>query len=85
MFLIGGICWLLFALGFAVLLVRYVVQGAGLQFSGWMFWSGSIVIGLVHVIALAIASSICFAVGAGLWTRGFAPSEKGQENAEAEE
>ena|ERR1051326_4710646 len=71
LFLIGGCCWLLFAVGFALLLKVYLTQGAGLQFFGWSFSSGSVLIGTVHVAGLILASLISFAVGAYFWARAF--------------
>ena len=71
MFLIAGACWFLFALGFGIVLLQYIGQGAGLQFFGWMFSTGSVLIGLVHVVGFVIAAVLCFAIGAGLLARGF--------------
>jgi hypothetical protein len=71
LFLSGAFCWLLFAVGFGVLLVVYVSKGAGVQFFGWSFSSGSVLIGLVHVSGLMFASGLCFVVAAGLWVRSF--------------
>lgn len=68
--LIGGACWFLFALGFAALLVEYIAGGAGLQFFGPPVSSGSILLGLVHVVGLCAAIILCFAIGAGLCARG---------------
>ena len=70
-FLIAGACWLLFALGFGIVLLEYIRQGAGLQFFGWMFSSGSVLIGLVHVVGFVIAAFLCFAIGAVLLARAF--------------
>ena len=71
MFLIAGVCWVLFALSFGIVLLKYIGQGAGLQFFGWMFSSGSVLIGLVHAVGFGIAAFLCFAVGAVLLARGF--------------
>ena len=84
MFLIAGACWLLFALGFGIVLLEYVRQGAGLQFFGWMFSSGSIWIGLVHVVGFVIAAFLCFAIGAGLLTRGFVRAGEDVEKTDSE-
>jgi hypothetical protein len=66
----AGMCWILFALGFALFLVRYISEGAGLQLYIPMVSSGSVLLGLVHVVGLCLASFICFAVGCGLMARG---------------
>ena len=70
-FLIAGACWVLLALGFGIFLLEYIRQGAGLQCFGWMFSSGSVLIGLVHVVGFVIAAFLCFAIGAGLFARAF--------------
>jgi hypothetical protein len=74
--LIGSGCWLLFAVGFGVLLVHYVIRGAGLQFSGWLFSDFSLFIGMVHICGLVFATVACIAVSAGLWVRAFAPGQE---------
>ena len=70
-FLIAGACWLLCAVGFGFILLQYIEQGAGLQYFGWMFSSGSVLIGLVQVVGFVIAAFLCFAIGLGLLARGF--------------
>ena len=70
MFLVGGALWLCFALGFGVFLLQYIVGGSGLQFFGGAPSSGSVLLGLVHVVELGTAILICFAIGAGLIARG---------------
>ena len=83
MFLIGSGCWFLFAIGFGVLLAQYIVQGAGLQFSAWLFSSSSILIGTMHVIGLITASVVCLAVSAALWTRGFVGAKRHRTDPES--
>jgi len=78
MFLIGGLCWFLFALGFGCFLVQYVAQGAGLQFFGLGFSSGSVLTGLVHLVGMVMASGLCFAIGVGLCAHGIV-GEKAEE------
>jgi hypothetical protein len=68
--LLGAICWFLFALGFLFLLAQYIAGGAGLQFWIPVVSSGSVLVGLVHVVGFCIASVLCFAIGSGLWARG---------------
>ena len=82
MFLIAGACWLLFAFGFVFILLQYIEQGAGLQFFGWMFSSGSVLIGLVHVVAFVIVAFLCFSIGAVLLGRGFVKAEADDGKAE---
>jgi hypothetical protein len=78
--LIGSACWFLFAIGFGVLLVQYLCQGAGLQHSGWLFSNPSLFIGMVHVVGLALASLVSIAISAALWVRAFAPAARGRSN-----
>ena len=85
MFLIAGACWFLFALGFGFILLQYIGQGAGLQFFGWMFSSGSVLIGLMHVVGLVIASFSCFAIGAWFFARGFVRAGEDVEKTKLEE
>jgi hypothetical protein len=70
LYIVGGIVWLLFAIGFAVLPVQYVVQGSGLQFLGWVFLSTSVVIGMIQVTGIVLAVVISFAIGVALCVRG---------------
>ena len=85
LFLIWGSCWLLFAAGFAVLLVQYVSQGAGLQFFGWTLSGGSVWIGTVHVIGLILASTICFALGAFFCAHGLVRPDVSEPLADRQE
>jgi hypothetical protein len=57
-------------LGFAAFLFLYLAQGAGLQFFGPVVSSGSIALGLVHVVGLTFAIVLCFSIGAGLFAHG---------------
>ena len=84
MFLIAGACWFLFASSSGFVLLQYIGQGAGLQFFGWMCSSGSVLIGLVHVVGLVIAAFLCFAIGAWFFARGFIRVGEGVEKAELE-
>jgi len=79
MFLIGGVCWFLFALGFAVFLFLYLAQGAGLQFLGPTVSSGSVALGLIHVVGLAVAVILCFSIGAALCAHGIVREENETE------
>ena len=73
-FIVAGVLWVLFAFGFAFVLLQYLGMGAGLQFYGGMFSSGSVLLGLVHVVGLVFAAFLCFTIGAGLFARGFVRS-----------
>jgi hypothetical protein len=73
MFMLGGICWIAAALVFGFFVVQYIAQGAGLQFWPLAISSGSVLIGLVHVIGFVSAAGLCFAVGVGLCAHGLVP------------
>jgi hypothetical protein len=76
MFLVGGMLWFGFALGFGVFLVQYLFGGAGLQFFGGPPSSGSALLGLAHLVGLCTAILICFAIGAGLCARGMVDNQE---------
>ncbi len=78
LFLLSGGLWFLFSMGFLFLLVKYVADGAGLQFWIPVVSSGSVLIGLVHGVGLCMAAAVCFAVGSGLCAHGLVP-QRGQE------
>jgi hypothetical protein len=67
--LVVGLCAFVCALGFGLLLVQYIGEGAGLQVFGLGVSSGSVLIGLVHVIGFAAGAFGCFALGAALCAR----------------
>jgi len=60
-----------------VFLLQYLADGAGLQDSGFGFpifspvSSGSVLIGLVHIVGFFMLAVLCFVVGVGLCLRGF--------------
>lgn len=74
-YVVGGIFWFLFSVGFGFFLVDYIAGGAGLQllggpvFLGGPVSSGSVLLGLVHVIGFVTAIVICFAIGASMCAR----------------
>ncbi len=70
MLLLGGICSLILALGFAFLLLCYLTEGAGLQFFPLGISSGSVLVGLIHVVGLVLATLLCFIVGVCLCASG---------------
>ena len=68
--LLGGLCWLLFAVGFAVFLLQYATDGAGLPFFGLSISSGSVALGVFHVIGISAASLFCFSIGTVMCAQG---------------
>jgi len=75
LFLVCGICWLGFGVGFACLLVQYLTQGGGMQipgfdhFFGLIVSPGSVTMGMIHVVGLLMLSIGCFGVGINLCLR----------------
>jgi uncharacterized membrane protein len=79
LFILCGICWFMFGLGFAFFLLQYVAQGAGLQdlgpipiIFGQPITSGSVLMGLMEGTGLFLAAVFCFVVGVGLCSHGLA-------------
>jgi hypothetical protein len=68
--LLAGMLWFLFSIGFLFLLVQYIAGGAGLQFWIPVVSSGSVLMGLMHVVGLCTAAFLCFAIGSGLCAHG---------------
>lgn len=79
-FVIGGVFWFLFSLGFGFVLVQYVAGGAGLQFFPGPPSSGSLLLGLVHLTGLVAAIVISFAIGAGLCACGLVSDEEQEQD-----
>lgn len=68
----GGVCWLLFGVGFGALLYECVVGGAGLQIIPWIS-SGSILMGTIHTMGFGFAMLLNFTVGIYFCAEGFVP------------
>jgi hypothetical protein len=80
LYLFCGLCWLAFGLFVGLFVVQYLAHGAGLQESGYYFLiflpyfsSGSIVLGVMHLIGLAMLSLLLTAIGLCLCLRAFDP------------
>ena len=74
--LIGGICWILFSLGFAFLLMQCIGAGVGLSEFDMAVSSGSVLLGLILVVGLATAAVLCFAIGVVMCAHGLARAEE---------
>lgn len=66
----GGMLWILFAVGFAIILVQYLFAGAGIQLMPWGLWTGGVLIGLVQVCGIFFASALSFVIGVGMCAYG---------------
>jgi hypothetical protein len=78
-YVVGGVLWILFSVGFGVILFKYITGGAGLQSIGGPVSSGSVLLGLVHLTGFVAAAVICFAIGAGLCARGLISVKANEE------
>jgi hypothetical protein len=83
MLLAGGICWLLFGIGFGFFVLQFLTQGAGLQFLGMdlpifnpAVSSGSVLTGLVWMAGLSVAACLCLVMSLGMFVRGLGPAEE---------
>ncbi len=81
--LLGSVCWFVFAASFGALVVRYVAEGAGLQFSAWLFSDFSLFIGMVHILGLIFASLVCLVISAGFWVRTFVVADPERKHGES--
>lgn len=84
---IGGLSGFACALGFGLLLLAYIIGGSGRQFAvlplpifGDPVSSGSILIGLVHVMGLATASFLCFTAGVSFCAHGIVSGEPSNQS-----
>lgn len=80
LYLFCGVCWFAFGLLVGAFVLQYLAQGAGLQESSFYFliflphfFSGSIVLGMMHLIGLAMLSLLLCAIGFCLSLRAFDP------------
>jgi hypothetical protein len=80
LYLFCGLCWLAFGLFIGAFVFQYLAEGAGLQESRFfllifypLFSSGTIVLGLMHLIGLSMLSLLLSAIGLCLCLRAFDP------------
>jgi hypothetical protein len=74
---IGGVCWIAFAVLICVFLYGYLNDGAGLQVFGFFLppTSTTILVGLVHFVGFGAAAFLCFTIGVGLLAHGVVPPQ----------
>jgi len=74
--MVAGLCWLTFALVFALFFWQYLTENAGLI----IFNSGispiNNLIALVHIVGLIMATVICFVLGLGFGAYGLVAHER---------
>ena len=78
-YVVGGVLWILFSVGFGVILFKYIAGGAGLQSIGGPVSSGSVLLGLVHLAGFVAAAVISFAIGAWLCARGLVSDQEHEQ------
>lgn len=83
-YVVGGVFWFLFSLGFGLILVNYIGGGAGLQLFGGPVSSSSVLLGLVHLTGFVTAIFICFAIGAGLCARALVSDREQRQDKQIE-
>ena len=73
-----GICWFLFGAGFVLLMVQYVGGLVGWELFGLAISSGSVLLGMAHVIGLFAGMVLCFAIGVLFCAHGMVRPERVQ-------
>jgi len=79
LYLVGGICWLLFGVGFGMFVFQFLGQGMGWEFAGteWIIapalLSANLVTGLACAVGLLTAVAVCWVVSFSLFARAFRP------------
>jgi hypothetical protein len=74
--LVASVCWLGIAIGFGVVLVQYLFNGAGVQFFGYVISSTSVLLGVVHVTGFAFAMLFSFVLAIWLAACGFSETNR---------
>ena len=76
----AGLCWLLFAAAFGLILIQYFTDGAGLQLFSFLHLSSiTITLGAGHIIGFGASAFVCFAVGMLLCLHGLIPADAPEE------
>jgi hypothetical protein len=90
LFMLGGVCWFVFGLGFGLLLLACIAQAGGLQdMVPWLwyyapgFYLGDGLIFITHLVGLLTLTGFCFLFGVALFSYGLAlrgekPAKNGQ-------
>ena len=85
MFFFCGVCWLGFALAIGIISWPYLRDGA-VGDSGFIFQffapvtSGSVLLGLVHLVGFVALILVCLAIGLNLLLHGFYPEQSQNRN-----
>ena|SRR5947209_16026826 len=72
-FVVGGLWWFTAAFVLTVFAWSYFAYGAGLPFFTPSVSSGSVLLGLIHLLGFAAGAFLCFAIGTGLCAHGLVP------------
>src|ERR1017187_3665209 len=87
-FIFCGLCWLGFAVAAGILSWRYLLGGADSQDSVFALKilspvsSGSILVGLVHLVGFLMLTLLCLAIGAGLFLHGLVAHQSDEQKLE---
>jgi len=90
MFIFCGVCWLGFSLAIGIISWPYIAGGA-LGDSGFIFQifapvtSGSVVLGLVHLVGFIALIVVCLAIGLNLLPHGIYPEQRQSQDLESKE
>jgi len=76
--LVASVCWICIGIGFGVVLVQYLFNGAGVQFFGYVISSTSVLLGVVHVTGFALAMLFSFVLA--IWLAACGISETNRTN-----
>jgi hypothetical protein len=86
MFICCGVCWLCFALAIGVIAWPYLAGGAvgdsGFFFQLFAVTSGSVLLGLAHLVGFIALILVCFAIGLNLLLHGLYPEPSQNRNTE---
>jgi hypothetical protein len=72
-FVVGGLLWFAFALVFGFIALQYLGEGGRGGLTLFSISSGSVMLGMVHLLGLLFASGLCFVIGIGLCAHGVVP------------
>jgi hypothetical protein len=78
-FMLAGTCWILAALVLGAFVLQYIAQGADLPVLAFVVSSGTVLVGLVHVVGFVSAAIVCFMIGVGLCAHGLVPPPPAQK------
>lgn len=86
MFIFCGVCWLGFALAIGIICWPFLAGGAvgdsGFFSQLFAVTSGSVLLGLAHLVGFVALILVCFAIGLNLLLHGIYPEESPKRDTE---